>query len=719
MINSGKKKGKPFGTIQKGLDSALPGDTVNVIGRACGANPIGYTDDGTQSNHETFPLKIPNGVTVKGVLGPEGSPVYVWTTTTIGTPPVLFQFDDVHGNNIGSALKKMFLIAGSHGINVEATNGGIVSPTIGTITFSHNIQGIQVFSKENGEAFPIIQNCTITDALPIFLPGTCSLPAGPGLQTMQFGIRLRAIEPSMAGNPGSIDATIDNLSVNGVFSRSSSTDYQNLIYLTSRGRVHFQHGQPFDDISRIDVTVNGGVLNGKAASNPETGWLRGIKAEVETPSPGNALHQYAARFLVTLNGTQIKNFREQGILGQNEDDSRGQFVLNGATKVSGTGNQLTGRGQLLTGIGIYILSSEGYMSLKGNDAEVSGNHNDGIYIQVLASDASSSMKWPVGGWIGLDSCSIHNNLGNGVHLSGLSGITGGTWHYLDEGKKVITLDPSSLGLFPDPTLEFGQGFLNACDISNNGSGIGPDGADSGILIKLFGTGTGVSGTVGALRIVNDIIWNNFSSGVLFVNDAPSDMSPILVAPIIQCTIAGNNVTDFSVEPGDGMGSSQFKYQWIVTTQTDIENLWTRIYDSIFEMQDSSLEDFNPEADFLLEPDPVPSGSIPTVIYGDALRITLNDLQDSFYFGGQQVGLNSLNKHSKTPFLGEANNGSINWSSTDPTQLFLVSGANIGDFQDKTRTDLGPLFEELADFDFTGILRPPVMCGTRDKGAEEL
>jgi len=711
--NNNGDQATPFGTIGTALMNAASGDTVNVVGQVCGGIPFGYTDDSNQQNHETFPLLIHSGVTVKGVLGQGSSGIYVWTVHGgAGIPAALFQFDDSQGDNLNAALKKMALIGGKKGILIQATSGGTVSPTIGTVTFSHNTQGIHVLAQDDGVATVTIKNCTITDGLPVLDPLTCPGLMGPAAVGMQYGIRLRAVEPQ-GGGPGTIAATVDNLSTTGLFSRSAGPDYESLVFLTSNGRDHLQHViSSFDDISKIDLTFNGGILDGNAASGPDRGWLKGIKAELKTPSnDGQARHDYVARFLVTLNGTLIKDFREQGILATNEDDSRGQFVLNGQTAVTGTGSQLSGRGSFAVGAGIYIFSGEGYMSLEGTDATVTGNHNDGIFLGSLASDPDSAMKWPVGAWIGLKSVGIHNNLGNGIHFSSQSGIVGGTWHHLSTGEKVITIPPPTLNFFPDPTLHFGQGFVDRCAISNNGSGNGGDGGDSGILMKLIGDGAGISGTVGTVRIVNDFIWNNFTHGIFFVNNDTQD-SPILAAPVVHCTVAGNEGTDnMNVEFLSGSSPSNITYQWVVSTPNASEELWTRIYNSIFQMKtggQNPLPDFGAELEQKVLALDTGNYNPNTKIYATALRLVISPNGPQGFFN------DPLNNSFDSPFLGP-----IDWTSTLPNQFFLnLNGQNILDFKDKSKPDLGGLTIEEASHDYRNQPRPSIFAD-RDKGADEI
>ncbi len=710
--NNNGDQAAPFGTIGKAFTKAVSGDTVNVVGQVCGGIPFGYTDDTHQSNYESFPLHVPSGVTVKGVLGQGSSGIYVWTVQS-GTA-ALFQFDDLQGDNLNAALKKMALIGGEKGVLIQAANGGTVSPTIGTVTFSHNTEGIHVQAQDDGVAAVTIQNCTISDALPVIDPLSCPGLMGPAAVGMQYGIRLKAVE-SASGVPGGIMASLTNLSTSGIFSRGSGSDYENLVFLTATGKNQKQHGSSFDDISRIDLTVNGGTWNGKATDDPfPAGWLRGLKVKLDTPPFGNRVLDYTARVFVTFNGTLIKNFRKQGIKAVTADDSRCQLALNGQTKVTGIGKQLgTARGadpdlqsNILDpeGVGLLLHAKEGYLSLEGTDPEISGNNNDGIYLLASATDPNLDMRWPVGAWIGLTSAKIHNNLGDECHLEGVSGITGGTWSFLNDGTRVIITTPELLDESLDPSLQWGQGFLDRCAISNNGT----QPADSGIRIDLLN-----SSAIGALRVVNDIVWNNTSHGVVFFNEDDSQSpSPTMIAPIIQCTVAGDLADNFAVESTGGGLSSNFNYQWFV--QTPKEDLWTRIYDSIFERQDSGLLDLNQEAESLLFADPDPPGTNTKTIYADALRVYLTNGSNNPFYNGGQGGLNTL---LATPFLVKP----PDWASTDPTQLFLNGNdtQTLPKFKDLTRTDLGPLTERLADHDFSGNPRPGISHGKRDKGAEEL
>jgi len=686
----GNPSGSPaFDSITSALGSGQvqPGDTILVVGMTYNGLPAGYSDaqppyrpypGNPNSNPETFPIVVPDGVTIQA----SGSvPVYVWSTAA--TPVSgLFRFEGSSATPLQQKLLKLVLLGGEDGVEVVAGNEDDLDVVLQGVYFGWNQHAVDADADLGSWVDLAATNCTLTDRTITTDPAV--LP--PVLQDPVSGFDLFADQSDPLAEPGHIEATVSNLSLDGSFPTAPGVVFS----LSAKGqrREHLSVPPFVQAISEVVLDLNGSILDGVAANGAApAGWHEGIHIELKRYQ-GLVLEDFAAGVRVNLNGSTLKRFRDYGIFARGVADTRGEIVLNGGSAVLHTGYQY-GPGGPTSGEpadGIYLNPVEAYLSLTATNAVIYQNARDGISLDVDGSDLSTAMHQPVGCYLGLQQVDLYQNLRDGLHLESSAGVVGGTWLWHGGTRYFYRT-------FPNVMVAQGQGYVDRCTINNNG--------EHGIYINLAASGPSARNFAN-VRLLNSFIWNNGKEGY----HAETNGYTTLLAPAVHCTFVGNGdpaAGFYNMEiSGSGTDRRFHRLEYGPAPSYDEIHLFTKLWNSIFQGKNSGDNDFGFGLWALHALDPGPGGSwADNVVYFRGLRSTEDYLEPNQSWWTDQAA----------PFVGP-----ISYTSQDPSQFRLDPNVTAFSQFNFTPDYLDPLEAPESAHDYFGGSRPDYP--DRDKGAHQ-
>lgn len=376
---------------------------------------------------------------------------------------------------------------------------------------------------------------------------------------------------------------------------------------------------------------------------------------------------------------------------------------------------------------MHLFAIEGYLSFLGLNSSTHSNTGNGVWAHHLSEILATPYFLPQGVFVGLFRFDSNSNAGNGIEFRvgdlDSTGIAGGTAHYTQDPIRRHLSDDGeafqvNVGINGTADLEFGQGQIDRCTISNNGEG--------GIFALSYGTHDDnapdqPSATL-SCRLSNSFVWNNpraagsTNDGGLFVQLEPAlggssnDLRGLCLVPVTHCTFANNGGTSsWNVEFEDGSDASACayfgRYEW---SRLHDPNMATALNDSIFfrDIPSYAMADFGPnfELDAIGKYDQVPGGQVQIWEIGVA-GIRANS--------STWLGDTKSNQSTPAPF--------VNFTPTalSPVGMFLnLSAGNIGLFRNNSATYL-PYNASETNKDYSGDTRPSIVSGLRDKGGEEL
>jgi len=418
-------------------------------------------------------------------------------------------------------------------------------------------------------------------------------------------------------------------------------------------------------------------------------------------------------------------------------------VLSGNSNVEWTGKQHhpdttpNFPGDPQEGCGIFLDSMEGFLTFHSRNSTVSDNWWNGIYAHAASLPYHHSGT-PWGVYFDMEDTGVHYNKKDGIYLkSGHRGVVGGAYFFdLQENKILGSNGTHVLRETGTPyPLPGGQGRINRCSISNNGSA--PGFVGRGIVFDLYGQGDDAKECAIAAQVSNCMVWNNAGEGVLY--DFSGDYQGMsykgtIAAPVIHCTLAGNGGSGSQLIPSqttrslEALNWASGQFEWSQSVADGTEVFQSKILHSI--LYGGSV------ADPVLGMDLVASGragadSAPgqTGVGGNLLMMgnRTSSHQDDDYL--ENTWANSPGAGwwttASPAFVGIGGSGSLDLLSRDPTQFFLISGAGLGIDFGRTPFFVGAFSPGAdLDFDFQPTIRPMLDPGffpnysERDKGAHQ-
>lgn len=578
-----------FHSVTPAVTTAAAGDTITLFGSVDSAGVLPFSDAQTG---EIFPLLLKPGCT----LTTGGStPVYIWNTSA-ATPNLI----EVQGTTSLSLTKIV-------GINFLGGGNAILSESNGAsdqiqllvkdCRFSHNQFGISTRKLADGHAETSIRSCVIGDGFPT--TGATAAFATPH----SVGIRYYA-----EGNPtvGVVGEIID-LTSQGAF---TSTNPQSALFpgedfgksaLTRLVEVLVRDDDGVQQyplanvgnytptqINEAVVTIQGGNWIGGDASL-SGGWDVALLARARGQDP-HPFASFTSGYTITVAGTTMTGFREDGIYADGTLNGRGHITLSGGCIIQETDDfGAVFDEQRYNGIHLY--TEEGYMGLTSAANSLLNNRGNGLYAnsggELVADTSAFRLGAPYGIFLDVAKTQSHENDSHGIYLRNEPnfqprGWMGGTIRQ-DPGK-LFNLDTDS-GSFLEPN---GQGLINRCGVSNNGK--------SGIRILSSG-GPGLNGEDPddnpsgiAVRVSNTIIWNNPEGGLstTWKNGAPGFETlrkGFYLVPVTHSTMVGNGspTVDWTIEIDDQngfVGAGRCYYERIdpgASATLYRTNLWNNIF----------------------------------------------------------------------------------------------------------------------------------------------
>ena len=666
----------------------------------------GYNEDHA-GGYEVFPIEIEAGVSVVH-SGDPGS-VNIWSSDP--TPPsALIALKGVSSGTAPlTVVEDLVLIGAERGIHIldrtTDTNPAVFTEFLGRISRCHfgwNEIAVDLYNNA-----PLLANLTLRECRIRTNFGNPQAGSSdpPNLQSPAVGMRFVSLARNLTSGIPQINVEIRNLLTLGSFSsmapgavyRAGPADFPNglddftrLIEVATEGTIqNLEHGAGtgFAPIPEVNLSIVGGNLDGMAdPNNLNAGWDIGIFATTTQVNDGEH-KDFSSGYRIETSGTEIDRFKVSGIHCVTSRWGRGELTLNGGTKVHRTGHQADPTTDLHLYNGVHATTIESYFGLHATGAEISNNRGNGVLLKTQSSIWVDDHKAPTGNFIDFEGNSIHQNGNHGlVQYLENDGIVGGTWHFPNGNRSLFTSSNFNY------SVDYGQGVVNRCDISNNGK--------AGLFFKTNARDD--HGYVSS-RFVNCIIWNNPQGGYL-ADLRGDDSTPYFLAPIGHCTLAGNGDSSsfpYSLEilEEDRSAGVMPKYLWVEGNN----ELTTKFYNSVFERKSSNNDDFNPNSFLTSPPQVIDNSFSPTAfqIGAAGIRYQDNGLTSTFH----------RSTKSATPFVDTST-----WSTLDPTKFYLTSHGIGGDFGLTPNTF--PLEGTETSFDHAGNSRDDASTGNRDKGAHE-
>jgi hypothetical protein len=672
--------------------------------------PTGYSEFHSGGG-EGFPITINSGVYVRP-YGPSDT-VLVWSSAT-NPPSAIFRL--LSSSSPGATptrIEELFILGGKRAIKIASKDendspGVEFSGVIARCQFAGNQIAVDLINDVEMIANIAIRDCKIRSGSPQIPSGIADPPV---LQSQNIGIRLLAVEPENAAVPPQINAEIKNLDTVGTFDFMSSNhfpifdgwhdielpplvyDFTRLIEILAKGRgTNLEHSNlpNLTPIPEVKVQFIGGNLYGMAdQNNLDAGWQVGIYAC--TSYFGNLTHKdFLAGYKVETSGTIVDGFKLAGVHGTCKEWGRGEISLNGNTEVRGTGRQSAPSSSNTKFNGVHMTAFYSYLHLDATDSNIHTNTGSGIYLRAQSSKIPEYLACPTGNMLDAKACNLYGNAKHGISLNvEEDGIVGGAMHH-PNGQSLLK-DGGNVNY----SVDFGQGSVNSCAISNNGK--------AGIYFNLKNTGGHNFPSYACIRFTNSIIWNNAGGGYL-ADLTGNATNPYLLTPIGHCTFAGNgnSVDPFSLKitEEDRANGSNENYSW---TGPGGGTLSTKIFNSIFERKNPNEDDFPNYMIFAPNPFLVPNSTIMPDSEIGVAGIRYQDGGTSTLFG--------VSTYSPTPFVDNSS-----WAILDPSKFYLLNHGASNVFGQTPTTF--PIDGNETAYDHQDDLRPVAAGGTRDKGADE-
>jgi len=546
-----------FTSITSAVNSISTGGTVDIIGMIDPGtgNPVGYSQSPFFAGQlaEAFPISVPPGARIRQI-GTDA--VYIWDSVGGASPPNLFDLQSSTTYQLTRVIGLSFL-GGNFAINETVTGSSLQLTTlVRDCRFSGNRVAVVCRSTQGALAEASVRDCLIAD----LVPPTPSSP--PVLQAPQAGLRFWAEDESTGGAPipSITNGEVLNLNTTGAFAimdpqysfgpNDLAVPTTRLVEVFATGSSIAQHpSAPTSytavQIPEVNLDIQGGTWTGGDLSSGG-GWGSGLHAEVIGADPvGWGPQDYRAGYRITMSGTDISGFGEDGIYLSSFLNGRGNLDMSENCSVTDSGAAAFFNEIRHSGVHGYAL--EAYLGLTAVNCEFSENLGNGIYLNTdgvfSAQDDEFRLVAPEGVFLGLVKSAVHYNDAHGVYLRNEalqpSGFIGGTIHQaLQGGLYQFNIDDDAR----DFNVPNGQGLINRTSISNNAMagirivahgdpGLGgedPDSAPSGV----------------AIRVSNDIVWNNAAGGLSAewrVRPFGSDFTPkgYYLVPITHSTFVAN------------------------------------------------------------------------------------------------------------------------------------------------------------------------------------
>jgi hypothetical protein len=724
-----------FTSITDALQVSVAGDTVNVLGMVdqvsglvVGYNQANYFTGGSQ---ETFPLQVPAGVTVQkfGI-----APVFVWDSLGGSNAPNLVQISQSMSFQPTRIIGLSFLGGNNAIYSTASGSGNRVDLLVNECRFSRNRVGVFTQSQQGGLARTAVRNCLVSDQVPN------SVGAQPALQDQQVGAKFWAIE-SEQSIPSETIGEILNLTTSGSFTamdpqdpNSGQNGYRTLNLKTSRlvevwalgtdMEVHEHPNAPTNymkaPIPKVALDIIGGDWVGGDSTNG--GWDVGLFAEARGDDFWNwaigsdRLADYRSGFEITMSGTTLSNFQEDGIYCGAALSGRGNLSMGDGASVTDTG--LGGMPSETRRSGLHAYHEEGYLGLEVQGCQFSGNRGNGLHFnadgEYACDDSEQRLAVPYGLYLDVNKSSMHHNGGHGIYMENQapaqpSSFVGGTIFQDADGTFNIEEDGQGFGL-PN-----GQGRINRCGISNNGM--------AGVRIEAEGEhgvfpddpNSAPSGV--AVRFSNSMIWNNPEGGVsatwLPTGGNHLAAKGFFLAPVSHCTLVanGDDTHNWNVEFDDQDKEASFQravYEWIEPGSLRLYR--TDFWNSIFvrNPNNGNGPDLGPVAG-------VQGNSVvdDNVTMPTSDQIGIAGVRGNSFWGANGFGLAQMSDQAIIPFKGV---GQFQVASTNYKQFLLsnsafdeIIGGGVGYWNN--------IVPEQSN-DIQGDARPGSRAGV-EKGADEL
>lgn len=345
--------------------AAGPNDTIRVKALTW----MGFSGAYSQaSTLENFPIILPAGVSITAY---NSQPVYV--SSGIGGV-TLFQVQASTGTAPLTELEDLRLLGADQAIELLTGDGQSLNVRLENVLFGRNRIGLNATASGGSLTIAAVQ-CQIFDH-----GASVPIPA-PAQQDFQVGLRFAA---GRADTSGIVTATVSSLTTSGPFQKMDPDPIYSFGDLYGAGgmsklvSVELINGVPEhpghnsgdfftrQQIPSFQLTVNGGIWDGKAAAN-DKGWDVGLFAA--TPiSTGIGWKDYFTAFDVSLNGPELRGFRESGIYAMALTESRGVVRMSGGARVKGSGKHIATNPSDLRHSGVTLLSREAYLAFIAEDA---------------------------------------------------------------------------------------------------------------------------------------------------------------------------------------------------------------------------------------------------------------------------------------------------------------------------------------------------------------
>ena len=712
-------------SITAGIAALVPGDTViDVVGLVdANGDPVGYSQTpflATQGA-ETFPLVVPPGITIRQM---GSAPVYVWDS--FGTPGlILFELEPSLVGPALTRLTNLTIMGGFIGVSADwLTAPRELDVLVKSCRFSGQTIATRASTAAGAEVRFGLQNCTITDAT------ITSLATPPFLRAPRDGFQFFSSGAGTGFVPSATTGVISDLSVIGDFAIMAPSDpmvARNDLLIPTTKLIHVFAGGDEDlreygdapasyvpiPIPVVTLDILGGTWSGGDISQPTGGgWDVAVYAEAEGDGAAFTPHDYRCGYEVTLAGTEIADFREDGIYCSTSLNSRGNLSLAGGIRISDIG---TGATVETANSGVHLYSVESYLGLQATACEFSENLGNGVYANtggnLIVNLPDFLQIAPQGLYVDITKSKIHKNGANGVFLrneGSQPGFIGGTIH--QDPAAAFNIDDDGRGF----TVPNGQGRVNRTSISNNGmSGIKIRAiGDSGIVPEEPDTiPAGVS-----ILLSNNFIWHNPEGGIRGQwLESGFDKGYFLV-PIAHNTLVGNGGAGFewSIEIDDQNGLSSTPraiYEW-AEPGSGLEyrtNIWNT------NLVRDPVSGLGPDLGPVLFVTP----------FNSMLDDDIVDLADDIVgFAGTRgngfwpifSGPPRMSVQSVLPFVGT---GGFVLSSTDPDQFKLFAPVTQDEIVDFTPINFFNVIAPDTVVDHGNQSRPGALTGIRDKGADEV
>ncbi|TAH34476.1 MAG: hypothetical protein EYC70_16200 [Planctomycetota bacterium] len=714
FLVDGSNPNATYRNITSAANLAVAGDVIVIKGmRDNEGDVVAYSETTYSPNFnlpETFPITIQPGVRV--TMNISGPSVVVWSTDNAPPiPPALFTIAGSATDSLTTKIEDITFVGGPVAVLADNSGGQFVNLTLKNVSLVRNVVGLSAAMDRGSRATITVKDCKL---------GYRSFPdvsPEPIYQNQSIGLRFQGLE-TFAGQIGRIRAgsEVVNLTTEGLFTTMSPQGWQNpitdmndlsmtgtrLIEVYASGITdEHEDMSPYNlrasGIASVDLAVSGGVWDGQGASS--AGWDVGLYAATATST--GFKDDYTAGYKVSLSGTTIREFRMAGIHATAGTDTRGEIEVAGGVTVRDTGLQVThGAGSFFYS-GVHMFTLEGYLALDAATLISRDNTGNGVWLHSGGNVQRDTNLFPNGLYAQMTSCDFHYNDGSGVSMAAgtgsasgnlQGGIVGGTWDFFPTGSRSLVAgnngEPSS---FPE---HYGQGYMNRCDISNNG--------EYGLRTQATGNFMNNAGyfSAASLRLVNTYIWNNASGGYFaeLAEDAPypEDIGPYLLVPLQHCALIGNgDANNWTANVVQTAGTASL-FGW----SDGAALLRTHFRETILQRATSTNSDYGTGLIAVRAADT--STGVP------ATAIGIGGMR-SYEPPGASFGPSST--FAPAPFQGP-----INYASTDASQFFLTTNANPW--------GSSPNFLVLdaveAATDYRGdTTRPSVVSGQRDKGGEEL